>query len=603
MCPGCLLDLAQMETESATESLSLPSLRPPGVPTSLEPGRILGRRYRLLGTLGRGGAGEVWLAFDVKLRVDVALKVLHPELLEKEPTLDLLRQEVRSARQVVSPHVCRVFDLVEQEGHEMVSMEYVEGVTLARLLAERGPLGLEEAREIAAQFLAGLEAIHQAGLVHRDFKPENVMVTPAGRTVVMDFGLTRSLMAWGETTVAGTPAYMPPEQEAGRPLDARADVFAAAVVLAEMVSPEGIGSREARERLWRDLHAHPPKIAEVPWKPLLFRALSRSAEKRFASAAALSAALGEIAACTCTSTGQGVPGDTETQRMETLDCCLRGRKLLYSWSRRNAQLARRMFARAVVIDPRCSLAWAGIADCCSFEYTYWERDRAALPSVLAEALESSGKALEYGPDLPEAHVSRGLALSLSREDAAAEREFETAVQLNPASFEARYLYGRYCFARGRHEQAAHLFEKASAIDPEDYQALVHLQLTYTSLRREEDSRAIRERAFEIIEARLKANPEDVRALYFGASMLVRRGDLERGLDWADLALRIDPADSGILYNVACVYSLAARADAALDCLERCVLAGNGHKEWMEIDPDLDPLRNHPRYRSLLARLP
>jgi WD40 repeat protein len=295
MCPGCLLDLAQMETESTTESLSLPSLAPAGVPTSLEPGRILGRRYRLLGTLGRGGAGEVWLAFDVKLRVDVALKVLHPELLGKEPTLDLLRQEVRAARQVVSPHVCRVFDLVEQEGHEMVSMEYVEGVTLARLLADRSPLALEEAREIAAQFLAGLEAIHQAGLVHRDFKPENVMVTPAGRTVVMDFGLTRSLMAWGESVIAGTPAYMAPEQAAGRPVDARTDVFAAAVVLAEMTSPEGTGSREARQRLWRDLHAHPPAVPETAWRPVLLRALTPSAADRFPSAGALARALEEMA--------------------------------------------------------------------------------------------------------------------------------------------------------------------------------------------------------------------------------------------------------------------------------------------------------------------
>src|SRR5262245_11223192 len=306
LCPGCLLDLAEMETERASESLSLPLLAPVSARPSLQAGRILGRRYRLLGTLGRGGAGEVWLAFDVKLRVDVALKVLHPELQRQEHTLDLLRQEVRAARQVVSPHVCRVFDLVEQDGHEMVSMEYVEGTTLARLLAERGPLPLEEAREVAAQFLAGLEAIHQAGLVHRDFKPENVMVTPTGRTVVMDLGLTRSLMAWGEGTIAGTPAYMAPEQAAGRPLDARADVFAAAVVLAEMVSPDGIGHREARQRLWRDLHALPPGVPETPWRPVLLRALARSTADRFASAGALARALEEIAPNAST-TGEECP--------------------------------------------------------------------------------------------------------------------------------------------------------------------------------------------------------------------------------------------------------------------------------------------------------
>jgi tetratricopeptide (TPR) repeat protein len=597
LCPGCLLDLALMEAETVVETLSLPALSPASVTTPVQAGRILGGRYRLLGRLGRGGMGEVWLAFDVKLRVNVALKVLHPELQSREPELDLLRQEVRAARQVMSPHVCRVFDLVEQEGHEMVSMEYVEGVTLARLLAERGPLDLEEAREIAAQFLAGLEAIHRAGLVHRDFKPENVMVTPTGRTLVMDFGLTRSLMAWGETAIAGTPAYMAPEQAAGRPLDARADVFAAAVILAEMVSPDGPGRRDARQRLWRDAHADPPGIPEGPWKPVLLRALSRSAADRFPSAGALAGALERISRSSA-----GVPG-TQARDAEAYECYSRGRKLLYGYCRRNAQIARRMFVRAIEIDPRHALAWAGLADCCSFDYKYWARNEAALAAALGEALESSRKALEFGPDLAEAHVARGLALSLCGQDAAAESEFETALQTSPSHFDAHYLYGRYCFARGRHGEAARLFEKALAVHPEDYLALTHLQMAYTSLRREEESRPIREHAFAIIEDRLRTNPEDVRALYIGADLLARSGDHERALDWADRALHIDPEDSWILFSVACVYALADRAEAAIDCLERCVLAGRGHKEWMLQDPDLDPLRNHPRYRALLDRLP
>ncbi|MGH9867962.1 MAG: protein kinase domain-containing protein [Candidatus Polarisedimenticolia bacterium] len=295
LCPLCLLELAETAAEDgARVAVPLPSLDSPRLETPLRAGRILGRRYRLLGTLGRGGAAAVWLAFDLKLQVNVALKVLHPEVQNEEPPLHLLRQEVRSARQVVSPHVCRVFDLVEEEGHEMVSMEYVEGATLADLLAERGPLGLPEAGEIAAQLLAGLEAIHQAGLVHRDFKPENIMITPAGRTVVMDFGLTRSLLAWETSTIAGTPHYMAPEQAEGKPCDARADVFAAGMVLAEMVSPEGAESREAWHRLLQNLRADPPRVPEGPWRPVLLRALARSPGKRFSSAGALARALEKV---------------------------------------------------------------------------------------------------------------------------------------------------------------------------------------------------------------------------------------------------------------------------------------------------------------------
>ena len=124
--------------------------------------------YRILGELGRGGMGEVWRAFDLKLRVDVALKSVRTERRSSEKAHELLRQEVRAAREVVSPNVCRIFDLIEIEGRELVSMEYVDGATLLGVLQERGPLELKEAQDIASQFLAGLEAIHKAGLVHRD---------------------------------------------------------------------------------------------------------------------------------------------------------------------------------------------------------------------------------------------------------------------------------------------------------------------------------------------------------------------------------------------------------------------------------------------------
>ena len=190
-------------------------------PSSVQ--RILGGRYDVRGVLGRGGMGEVWLARDVKLQVDVALKVVRPERLGEAGALERLRAEVRSARAVASPHVCRVYDLVEAEGLECVSMEYVDGTTLRQLLDARSPLTLAEAREIALQLLAGLGAIHEAGLVHRDVKPENVMRTRAGRVVLMDFGIAKAVASGG--TVAGTPAYWAPEQAAGAAADPRADVF------------------------------------------------------------------------------------------------------------------------------------------------------------------------------------------------------------------------------------------------------------------------------------------------------------------------------------------------------------------------------------------
>jgi len=206
------IDRAPRRKPAAEPTLVLPS---GGTGASNVVGHLLGGRYEIRGVLGRGGMGEVWLARDLKLQVEVALKAVAPEKLGDEETLSRLRAEVRSARAVASPQVCRVYDLIEAEGLECVSMEYVDGTTLRQVLEIRSPLELGEAREIALQLLAGLGAIHEAGLVHRDVKPENIMLTRAGRVVLMDFGIAKALASGG--TVSGTPAYWPPEQAAGAP--------------------------------------------------------------------------------------------------------------------------------------------------------------------------------------------------------------------------------------------------------------------------------------------------------------------------------------------------------------------------------------------------
>ena len=292
-CARCLLELA------VEESQLVPSVTFDGITGGassdvsgpFHPSLLLGGRYRLLRLLGRGGQGEVWHAFDIKLRVEVALKSLRPDLLRDNRARDLLRREVRSAREIVSPNVCRVFDLIVEDGYEMVSMEFVDGTTLADLLRERGPLDLDRAGEIAAQLLAGLAAIHAAGLIHRDLKPGNVMLTLSRRVVVMDFGIARNLREMQADTIAGTPGYMSPEQAAGLPLDARADVFSAAVVLAEMVSSPGGGTDDSKKRLLADLREDPPRVPTGPWSAVLRRALGRSPEGRYPSASALARAL------------------------------------------------------------------------------------------------------------------------------------------------------------------------------------------------------------------------------------------------------------------------------------------------------------------------
>ncbi|HMC83572.1 MAG TPA: protein kinase, partial [Candidatus Polarisedimenticolia bacterium] len=252
-----------------------------------------------------------------------------------------------------------------------------------------------------------------------------------------------------------------------------------------------------------------------------------------------------------------------TRDTKAYEFYLRGRRYFYRGGARNYRSGREMFLRASEIDPEYALAYAGLADTASFQYMYSE----STPQILDAANAASKKALELTPDLAEAHASRGLALSLSKEYAAAAREFETAIRLDPRLFEAYYFYARNCFAQGLREQAAHLFEQAMKVRPEDYQSPAILRGLYLTLGRQDDVARITSKTIELVEAQLEANPDDVRALYMGAGALVASGQKEKGLEWARRAVAVDPTDTGTLYNVACLYSLEGMKTEAMDYLE------------------------------------
>src|SRR5687767_10517863 len=196
-----------------------------------EPGTLLGGRYRIIGRLGRGGMGEVYRADDLKLGQPVALKFLPPDVDRDPARLTQLHTEVRMARQVSHPNVCRVYDVGEFEGHTFLSMEYVDGEDLASLLRRIGRFPQDRAIELARQICAGLAAAHDRGVVHRDLKPANIMLDGSGRIRITDFGLAG---ATGEILRAGTPAYMAPEQLAGGEVTPRSDIYALGLVLYEL---------------------------------------------------------------------------------------------------------------------------------------------------------------------------------------------------------------------------------------------------------------------------------------------------------------------------------------------------------------------------------
>jgi tetratricopeptide (TPR) repeat protein len=255
-----------------------------------------GPRYRVVGRLGKGGMGEVYRAYDTELKVEVALKIVRGDS-EHDEGLARFRREIALARKVTSPNVLRVYDLDEHEGLRFLSMELVEGDDLGAIMKRDGKLPVERAIKIFRQVCTGLAAAHAEGVVHRDLKPQNVLVDKDDRVRVADFGLARSIGDSGMTAsgaVLGSPAYMSPEQVKGDPIDERSDIYSLGVMLHQLVTGATPFQADTPHAVMEmRLHKPPPRLREVvPEAPaqleaIVERCLAIEPGKRFASVPAL----------------------------------------------------------------------------------------------------------------------------------------------------------------------------------------------------------------------------------------------------------------------------------------------------------------------------
>jgi serine/threonine-protein kinase len=275
-------------------------------------GENVGDRYRVVRLLGRGGMGEVYEVEDALLGSRVALKALACSHLDNARAFGRLKAEVLLARKVLSPHVCRVLDYGvhgarTEDSIPFLTMELLHGETLAARLRRQGRLPEQQVRSLALQMLEGLRAVHAAGIVHRDFKPENVFLIadPAGgeRAVVLDFGLARSIERDALTTgstgavMLGTPHYMAPEQVQGKAPGPATDVYALGVVLFELLTGEKpFRGSSALEVATSRLGARPPRVSSVlkvdpVWDAIVARCLEAEPQRRFGGMGELAAAL------------------------------------------------------------------------------------------------------------------------------------------------------------------------------------------------------------------------------------------------------------------------------------------------------------------------
>ena len=218
---------------------------------------VIAERYRIISLLGRGGMGEVFRADDLTLGQSVALKFL-PESMIDESRLERFRNEVRIARRISHPNVCRVYDIGETDKQVFLSMEYVDGEDLSSLLRRSGRLPREKALEIARKICGGLVAAHDKGVLHRDLKPANIMLDGRGEVRIMDFGLA-GLVHEIEDVRSGTPAYMAPEQLQGKEVTVRSDIYALGLVLYELFTGRPAFEGKTYEEIIRVRHEGAPQ--------------------------------------------------------------------------------------------------------------------------------------------------------------------------------------------------------------------------------------------------------------------------------------------------------------------------------------------------------
>lgn len=276
---------------------------------------------------------------------------------------------------------------------------------------------------------------------------------------------------------------------------------------------------------------------------------------------------------------------------------LRGRHIFARLGKTHLAAAREVFRRAIEIDPDFALAWAGLSLAHSWEYQWWRQQDHREPG-----LQAAMRALELAPNLAEAHMAMGWARTHTSDHDEAEEHLRRALELDPDYWEAHWMYGRLCLVTGRHEEAVRHFGRAADLNPDDYQALALLVTEEQHLGHEQESIDAARRGVERVRRAIDRYPDDARAHYMGAMMLLRLDEREWALEWARRAEDLTPGDPATLYNLACFYAIAGKHEQALDTLEKTLETGFGFTDWIDNDPDLDVLRDDPRFAEIRARL-
>jgi len=286
-CKKCATLLPSSKKIAVTETLETPK-------EELTTGSIFAGRYQIIEELGKGGMGKVYRALDKKLNEEVALKLIKPEIASDKKTLERFNNELKLARKIAHKNVGRMYELMEEKGTHFITMEYVPGQDLRGLIRQTGQLAVGTAISIARQVCEGLAEAHRLGVIHRDLKPQNIMIDKEGNARIMDFGIARSLKAKGITgagVMVGTPEYMSPEQVESKEVGQQSDIYTLGVILYEMVTGrvpfEGDTPLSVAVKHKTEAPPDPKQVnAQIPedLSRLILKCLEKDSDKRYQSA-------------------------------------------------------------------------------------------------------------------------------------------------------------------------------------------------------------------------------------------------------------------------------------------------------------------------------
>ena len=284
--------------------------------------------------------------------------------------------------------------------------------------------------------------------------------------------------------------------------------------------------------------------------------------------------------------------------IESYECFLRGRQRMHTMQQPHMDEARGLFQRAISLDAEYAPAWAGLATLHALLYEWW----GSSAEDLAGAERASRIAMELAPDLADAHLARGFALSIQRRYDEARAHYEAAARINPNLFDAYYYYGRAAFAAGDIEKSVELWRKAAEVRREDFESPLLQAQSLRRLGRMQEADLVNREAVRRAERLLELNPCNGRVLSFGAGALQEDGQHARALEWTERATRLYPEDMSVIINAACLQARSGNKEQAMDLLERVFNKGWGKREWVENDPDYDSLRAEPRFIAMMAKL-